>query len=273
MAAARSSRAKAELGDFLRRNPFPRPYTLGFYYREKMRAIHAVTPDREFPRVLELGGGESGLTGLLFPGSEVVNLDADEVYGRQPANRRSRTRFVCGDATRLPFADESFDAVTMFDVLEHVPDHAQAAAEAVRVLRPDGATIVSAPNLNWRFPFYRVLSGICPTEQTVMDRWGHVRRGYELGELARLFGAPCSASYDFINRATVVSHDVAFSSLPGALRRAGCMALWPLTWMGYVIHDARTIGTETASCWRKGPHGVAANPVSSRSSTGGQSTP
>jgi SAM-dependent methyltransferase len=246
------STRKEERGRFLTRNPFPRPFTIGFYYREKMRAIHAVTPEGEFSRVLELGGGESGLTKLLFPNSAIVNVDASWAHGRHPHNRQPGVRFLCGDAASLPFGDESFDAITMFDVLEHVPDDRRAAAEALRVLRPGGAVLLSAPNSNWRFPFYKAFRAVCPAEASVMAEWGHVRRGYSLEQLRELFGVPCEANCDFINRATVVSHDLAFSGLPGSVRRLGCMLLWPLTWTGYVLHNKTTTGTETASCWRKG---------------------
>ena len=244
-------RGKADCRAFLARNPFPHPYTIGFYYREKMRAIHEVTPGGEFPLVLELGGGQSGLTRKLFPNSSVLTLDADPAFGSAPCNREPGVRFVCGDAEQLPFADESFDAVTMFDVLEHIPDDRRAMAEAMRVVRPGAPILISTPNPQWRFPFYRALQPLCPAEAAVMAEWGHVRRGYSLGELEQLAGVRCERAFDFINSMTVLSHDIAFSRLPGPIRRAGCMLLWPLTWMGYVMHRGSTGGTETASCWRR----------------------
>jgi ubiquinone/menaquinone biosynthesis C-methylase UbiE len=245
------SKGKAAKGRFLSQNPFPRPFTLGFYYREKMRAIHEITPEGEYSRVLELGGGQSGLTKRLFPDSTVVNMDADFTLGRDPGNHQNGVSFVCGNAAILPFEDEAFDAITMFDVLEHVPDDRRAVGEALRVLRPGGAVLISAPNMNWRYPFYDALRGVFPEEITLMTEWGHVRRGYSLEQLQELFGFRCESNYDFINRATVVSHDLAFSELPGPVRRLGCMLLWPLTWTGYVLHRKTTKGTETASCWRK----------------------
>jgi SAM-dependent methyltransferase len=50
-----------------------------------------------------------------------------------------------GDATNLPFEDESFDLVTMLDVLEHVEQDEAAVREIHRVLKPGGAFILSVP--------------------------------------------------------------------------------------------------------------------------------
>jgi len=59
---------------------------------------------------------------------------------------------VRGDATELPFSDESFDAVVAFQVIEHVPrpDAVRALAEMRRVLRPGGNGFVTTPNARWR---------------------------------------------------------------------------------------------------------------------------
>jgi hypothetical protein len=130
---------KAPLGSFLSRNPFPHGWTDGLFYREKMRAIHQVAPLelRERARVLEVGGGRSGLASLLYPQAEIVTLDIDaELSKSQPEWERST--FVCGDARSLPFASDSFDVVTLFDVLEHIEEDYRAAEEALRVLRPGG---------------------------------------------------------------------------------------------------------------------------------------
>jgi SAM-dependent methyltransferase len=50
-----------------------------------------------------------------------------------------------GDATRLPFADGSFDKVIASEVLEHVPDDGAAFAELARVLKPGGRLAVTVP--------------------------------------------------------------------------------------------------------------------------------
>ncbi|MCH2425049.1 MAG: class I SAM-dependent methyltransferase, partial [Acidimicrobiales bacterium] len=50
-----------------------------------------------------------------------------------------------GDATRLPFADDSFDRVIASEVLEHIDDDEGALAELARVLRPGGTGAVTIP--------------------------------------------------------------------------------------------------------------------------------
>jgi SAM-dependent methyltransferase len=245
------SNHKAARGRFLNQNPFPGPLTDGLFYREKMRAIHRIAPDLPFRRILEVGGGRSGLTALLYPNAEVVNLDFDPSHATAPCNRQDRVRFVCADATKLPFAPATFDAVTMFDLLEHVPAHEQVAAEAWRVLRPDGYILVSTPNDHWRFPYYRFMRPFCPTDIAMMAEWGHVRRGYALHELAQLFGRSPEATSTFINAMTALCHDVSFSKLKRGPRKLVHLAISPLTALGYGLHRSTTKGTETTAAWRK----------------------
>ncbi len=242
---------KTTLGHFLSRNPFAHPLTQGFFYREKMRAIYRISPDINFGEILEAGGGKSGLTALLYPQAKITNLDLDPEYAQAPCNQQKRVQFVCGDVTALPFNDHSFDAVTMFDVLEHIPDHEKAVSEALRVLRPGGFILISTPNENWRFPYYNFMKSICPSDADVMAEWGHVRRGYTLDELKHLIGLPCVHFATFINPTTVLCHDIAFSHLSPLKRQLICTALSPITWLSYSLHKPEAKGTETASAWQK----------------------
>ena len=59
-----------------------------------------------------------------------------------------------GDATRLPFPDDTFDCVVTSEVLEHIQDDVSAIAELHRVLKPGGSLAVTVPTwwpekINW----------------------------------------------------------------------------------------------------------------------------
>jgi demethylmenaquinone methyltransferase / 2-methoxy-6-polyprenyl-1,4-benzoquinol methylase len=73
--------------------------------------------------------------------------------GRTIKKRREAVPFVAGDATALPFRDESFDAAVISFGLRNVADVPAALREMRRVVRPGGRLVVcefSSPT--WR-PF------------------------------------------------------------------------------------------------------------------------
>lgn len=62
----------------------------------------------------------------------------------------------------LPFADESFAAVTALEIIEHMIDTDRFLAEVRRVLRPGGVVIISTPNINMLKNRLRVPLGYYP---------------------------------------------------------------------------------------------------------------
>jgi SAM-dependent methyltransferase len=91
--------------------------------------------------ILEVGSlqvpGQEGLAELrpLFPGQRYTGLD----------NRRGRGVDVVGDVEALPYPDGSVGTVLALSTFEHVPHFWRAFDEVHRVLRPDGALLVSCP--------------------------------------------------------------------------------------------------------------------------------
>lgn len=95
-----------------------------------------------------LGYGSALLSGL---GHDVTAIDLDR-SALEAASKRGAARFVCADATDMPFEDCSFDSVIGLQVLEHLSaeDARRFIAECSRVLRRDGSLLLATPNRHFR---------------------------------------------------------------------------------------------------------------------------
>jgi demethylmenaquinone methyltransferase/2-methoxy-6-polyprenyl-1,4-benzoquinol methylase len=94
-------------------------------------------------RVLDVGAGTGASTaGLTSAGGYAVGADLS--LGMLAAGRRTRPELplLAGDALALPFADASFDAVTISFGLRNVVDPGAALQEFRRVTRPGGRLVV-----------------------------------------------------------------------------------------------------------------------------------
>ena len=94
-------------------------------------------------RVLDLGAG-TGTSSLPFAeaGAHVVPCDFSLGMLREGKRRHPFLPLTAGDATRLPFADASFDAVTISFALRNVQDTGAALREMQRVTKPGGRLVV-----------------------------------------------------------------------------------------------------------------------------------
>ncbi|MDI5966574.1 demethylmenaquinone methyltransferase [Streptomyces sp. SL13] len=107
------------------------------------RAVARAVDARPGERVLDLAAG-TATSSLPFAeaGALVVPCDFSLGMLREGKKRHPALPLTAGDATRLPFRDDAFDAVTISFGLRNVTDTAAALAEMRRVTRPGGRIVV-----------------------------------------------------------------------------------------------------------------------------------
>jgi SAM-dependent methyltransferase len=115
--------------------------------------------------ILDVGCGQgSAIAAMGKEGRDAYGIDLPTVTRYWDASGNDRGHFFASSATDLPFADESFDFVYSFGVIEHIgtvnghiamaDDYRQKrlryASELMRVVRPGGQLLLACPNK--RFP-------------------------------------------------------------------------------------------------------------------------
>lgn len=123
-------------------NPIEQKMMAGF-----MRSLDSMLDGLAPRRILEIGVGEGHVMTRVrerFPQATLVGLDLPDA---ELAGHWHSQELPCmfGDATRLPFADDTFDVVMAIEVLEHVPGPEAALVELARVCSPGGTLIASVP--------------------------------------------------------------------------------------------------------------------------------
>ena len=126
--------------------------------------------------VLDLATGSGDVLFALRQGlgdqARLIGLDFCEPMLEQARAKRQKkaleeggNQLLAGDCLDLPFADESFDLITIAFGLRNLADRAKGLSEMRRVLRPGGRLIVlefSQPYIWFRPFYYLYLRGVLP---------------------------------------------------------------------------------------------------------------
>jgi demethylmenaquinone methyltransferase/2-methoxy-6-polyprenyl-1,4-benzoquinol methylase len=107
------------------------------------RAVVKAVDAKPGERILDIAAG-TGTSSEPWADQEIEVVPADFSLGMLRVGRRRRPdmAFTAADAMNLPFADESFDVVTMSFGLRNVADAETALREFLRVTKPGGRLLV-----------------------------------------------------------------------------------------------------------------------------------
>jgi len=100
-------------------------------------------------KILDIGCGTGGTTVLLKKYGKVIGLEKNK-YAQKLAKKRG-LEIIAGDAHELPFSNQNFDLVTIFDVLYHkeIKDIKKTILEVNRVLKKDGFVLITDSAFNF----------------------------------------------------------------------------------------------------------------------------
>jgi demethylmenaquinone methyltransferase/2-methoxy-6-polyprenyl-1,4-benzoquinol methylase len=186
--------------------PLPRHYdgleevlSLG-QNRRWRREMIARAVERDPKEVLDVATGTAGVALELCrrTRASVTGIDITEAMLRrghervEQADATQRVRLLVGQAERLPFPDQSFDALTFTYLLRYVADPAATLRELARVLKP-GASIASLefsvpPNQFWRYWWWAYTRAVLPVA-------GYLVGGREWMNVGRFLGPNISRHY------------------------------------------------------------------------------
>jgi len=116
--------------------------SLGQDRRWRKEVLEAVDP-KPGDVVLDLAAG-TGTSSEPFAARGATAIPCDFSVGMLHVGKEARPQlpFTAGDATRLPFADDTFDAVTISFGLRNIVDPKKGLEEMLRVTRPGGRLVV-----------------------------------------------------------------------------------------------------------------------------------
>lgn len=180
--------------------------TGGVYIQRYFTALNLL--DKEKYVNLDIGCFEGGLSKFLTKCKRKV-IAIDIKMAKKP-----KFPFVLADARNLPFKESSFDQIFCLDVLEHIKNDYAVAKEIDRVLKISGTLIITTPSNQWKYPYFNFMKFISPNEKELMKFFGHVRRGYDISDIEKLFrNFRIEKVQYFVNKFAALFFDLEYSNL------------------------------------------------------------
>ena len=110
--------------------------------RDKIKLVQGFNPQKG--KLLDIGAG----TGDFLVIAKAQGWNVTGIEPSEKAKGIAKAKGVSFVESLADIEDNSFDAVTMWHVLEHVPDVEKQISELKRIIKPDGVIVVAVPNFN-----------------------------------------------------------------------------------------------------------------------------
>lgn len=119
-------------------------------YRYAAECVRLIPPMDRKINILDIASARGYGSDILkkeLPNGNVFGMEYKRDYVEKAHKKYPEPNFLQGDARAIPFADESMDLVTAFEIIEHLPrkDQQNFLKEIFRVLKKDGKAVVSIP--------------------------------------------------------------------------------------------------------------------------------
>lgn len=96
-------------------------------------------------KLLDIGAATGFFMNLAEKrGFDVTGVEISDFAAE--SGRRKNLNIITGDIFSPPFPEQHFDVITMFDVIEHVPDPKATLLEARRILKNRGFLVINTPD-------------------------------------------------------------------------------------------------------------------------------
>lgn len=114
-------------------------------HRIKRKILKKIVKHIRNNRVCDIGSGSGIFSRLLQDENSVYSVDVSVKTLRLAQEKSVKAKIISADAQALPFKDNFFDSVLLFDILEHTENDERVIKEAWRVLKKGGGVIFSVP--------------------------------------------------------------------------------------------------------------------------------
>lgn len=150
-------------------------------------------PTGKETKILEIGVGSGEISNMLAGlGFDIYAMDNSKEC-LEKLSIVTHSCLVDVNSAPYPFSSNFFDAVIIYEVIEHLWNPIGALKEINRILKPKGKILISTPNVAWLPYRLKYLFGSCPddfhsTNHLQFWNWYHFEKaikegGFEIDEI------------------------------------------------------------------------------------------